>query len=95
MATKDQDAKKKAATKKKASTKSSKPKASSAKAKPFMGKADEEANLTQDEVAELYQKLLDERARVVRGLDKHLGEAVTDIDPLADEVPHHAGSLVQ
>jgi len=49
-------------------------------------KAHSLAKLTKTQVKELYEKLLEERARVLRGLDKHLGEAVTDIDPLADEV---------
>lgn len=52
----------------------------------FSPRAHEEAQLTKTQVSELFQKLVDERARVLRGLDKHLGEAVTDIDPLADEV---------
>lgn len=52
----------------------------------FSPRANEEAQLTKTQVTELFQKLIDERARVLRGLDKHLGEAVTDIDPLADEV---------
>jgi DnaK suppressor protein len=52
----------------------------------FSPKAHEEAQLSKTQVSDLFQKLVDERARVLRGLDKHLGEAVTDIDPLADEV---------
>lgn len=52
----------------------------------FSPRAHEEAQLTKTQISELFQKLVDERARVLRGLDKHLGEAVTDIDPLADEV---------
>ena len=52
----------------------------------FSPKAHEEAQLTKTQVTDLFQKLVDERARVLRGLDKHLGEAVPDIDPLADEV---------
>lgn len=52
----------------------------------FEAKAHSLAKLTKKQVKELHEKLIEERARVLRGLDKHLGEAVTDIDPLADEV---------
>jgi len=74
---------------KKATTKSTKTEPEEAAKRPapaFKPKADEDAGLEDDQVLELYQKLVEERARVLRGLDKHLGEAVTDIDPLADEV---------
>ncbi|MEM1032792.1 MAG: hypothetical protein AAGN82_20775 [Myxococcota bacterium] len=85
---------KKAATKKKAAGSSSSEEATSSKedgkpsrpAPAFKPRADEDAGLDDDQMLELYGKLIDERVRVLRGLDKHLGEAVTDIDPLADEV---------
>jgi len=74
---------KKATTKKTTSTAK---KEDAPKAPAFKPKADEDAGLDEEQILELYQKLKDERIRVLRGLDKHLGEAVTDIDPLADEV---------
>ncbi len=78
--------KSKKATTKKTEAKDEAPKAETPKRLTFTPKADEDAGLEEEQVLELFQKLQDERVRVLRGLDKHLGEAVTDIDPLADEV---------
>lgn len=75
-----------AKTKSKKATTNNSAKAEAPKPPAFKPKADEDAGLEDDQVLELFQKLQDERVRVLRGLDKHLGEAVTDIDPLADEV---------
>jgi DnaK suppressor protein len=49
-------------------------------------KADPDANLSKEQVKELHDKLIAERKRVAMGLEKHLEEAVTDTEPLADEI---------
>ena len=77
-------------TTKKASARKSKsgtaPKSQRKAARRPVAKADPDANLTKEQVKELHQKLLDERKRVAIGLEKHLGEAVTDTEPFADEI---------
>jgi DnaK suppressor protein len=44
------------------------------------------AKLTKSEVQSLYQKLIDERNRVLSGFDRHVSEALEDGDVLADEI---------
>ena len=45
-----------------------------------------DAQLTKQEVGALYQKLIDERNRVLSGFDRHVSEALEDGDVLADEI---------
>lgn len=49
-------------------------------------RAHEDAKLTKAEVQALYQKLIDERNRVLNGFDRHVSEALEDGDVLADEI---------
>jgi DnaK suppressor protein len=49
-------------------------------------RAHPDAKLTKAEVATLYQKLIDERNRVLSGFDRHVSEALEDGDVLADEI---------
>lgn len=48
--------------------------------------AHQDAGLNKTQLKGLYEQLLKERERVAEGLDRHLSEAVLDIDQLADEV---------
>ena len=52
----------------------------------FEPRAAEEAELSKKQVQQLYEKLLAERARVLHGHDEHLNDAISDIDPLSDEM---------
>lgn len=45
-----------------------------------------DAKLTKSEIGSLYQKLIDERNRVLSGFDRHVSEALEDGDVLADEI---------
>ncbi|MDQ3037567.1 MAG: TraR/DksA C4-type zinc finger protein [Myxococcota bacterium] len=45
-----------------------------------------DAKLTKSEISSLYQKLIDERNRVLSGFDRHVSEALEDGDVLADEI---------
>ncbi len=49
-------------------------------------RAHPDAKLAKAEVQVLYQKLVDERNRVVSGFDRHVSEALEDGDLLADEI---------
>lgn len=49
-------------------------------------KAHPDAKLGKTEVQNLYQKLVDERNRVLSGFDRHVSEALEDGDVLADEI---------
>lgn len=49
-------------------------------------RAHPDAKLTKTEMATLYQKLVDERNRVLSGFDRHVSEALEDGDVLADEI---------
>ncbi len=76
------------ATKKTATKKTTK---SKAKAKPeaapeFEPQAHPDAKLSKKQVQQLYQKLLSERARVMQGLGEHLSDAISNVDPLSDEM---------
>ncbi len=63
-------------TKKKATTKQPK----------FEPRAHPDAQLTKKQIKELYDKLISERARVEEGLGVHLSDAISDVDPLSDEM---------
>src|SRR5690349_1249280 len=45
-----------------------------------------DAKLTKTEIGTLYQKLIDERNRVLSGFDRHVSEALEEGDVLADEI---------
>lgn len=49
-------------------------------------KAHPDAKLGKTEIQNLYQKLVDERNRVLSGFDRHVSEALEDGDVLADEI---------
>jgi DnaK suppressor protein len=49
-------------------------------------RAHPDAKLSEQEVQILYQKLIDERNRVLSGFDRHVSEALEDGDVLADEI---------
>jgi DnaK suppressor protein len=49
-------------------------------------RAHPDAKLSKAEVSGLYQKLIDERNRVLSGFDRHVSEALEDGDVLADEI---------
>ena len=49
-------------------------------------KAHPDAKLNKGEVGSLYQKLIDERNRVLSGFDRHVAEALEEGDVLADEI---------
>lgn len=49
-------------------------------------KAHPDAKLNKSEVGSLYQKLIDERNRVLSGFDRHVAEALEEGDVLADEI---------
>lgn len=69
---------------------SEKPLGTMANAKPIPDvsqvRAHPDAKLTKTEMATLYQKLIDERNRVLSGFDRHVSEALEDGDVLADEI---------
>lgn len=52
----------------------------------FEPKAHQDAGLNKTQMKGLYEQLIKERERVAEGLERHLNEAVLDIDQLADEV---------
>ena len=58
------------------------------KANPDAGavRAHPDAKLSPKEVNSLFQKLVDEKTRVVTGFDRHVQEALSDDDVLADEL---------
>lgn len=56
------------------------------KPRPPAPKADPDSELSKEQIKELHVKLGTERKRVALGLEKHLDEAVTDTEPLADEI---------
>lgn len=58
------------------------------KANPDAGsvRAHPDAKLSPKEVQSLFQKLVDEKTRVVSGFDRHVQEALSDDDVLADEI---------
>ncbi len=45
-----------------------------------------DSKLTKKQVQSLYEKLLDERDRVMQGLGEHLSDAISNVDPLSDEM---------
>lgn len=45
-----------------------------------------EAKLTQKEIVSLFNKLIEEKSRVINGFDRHVQEALSDDDVLADEI---------
>jgi DnaK suppressor protein len=49
-------------------------------------RAHPDAKLSKSEMSSLYQKLIDERNRVLNGFDRHVSEALEDGDVLADEI---------
>ena len=49
-------------------------------------RAHPDAKLSKAELSSLYQKLIDERNRVLSGFDRHVSEALEDGDVLADEI---------
>ncbi len=52
----------------------------------FEPKAHPDAKLTKKQVKTLYEKLLSERSRVMQGLGEHLSDAISNVDPLSDEM---------
>jgi len=64
-----------------------KKKSTKAKAAPkFEPRAHPDAKLTKKQVKSLYEKLLAERDRVMQGLGEHLSDAISNVDPLSDEM---------
>ena len=57
----------------------------SASAVEFTPRADPDSGLTPTQVKTLYEKLLDERERLMEGVRRHVGEAVADPTRLPDE----------
>ena len=49
-------------------------------------KAHVDAGLTKKQVQTLYEKLMSERDRVVQGHGAHLSDAISNVDPLSDEM---------
>ena len=52
----------------------------------FKPRAHEDATINKKQVEFLYERLLHERSRVMAGLDEHLSDAISNIDPLSDEM---------
>ncbi len=52
----------------------------------FEPKADPDAKLTKPQLKKLHQKLLEEKRRVMEGMERHMQEATTDSDTLTDEL---------
>jgi DnaK suppressor protein len=52
----------------------------------FVPRSHPDAELTPRQTQALYEALLAERERLLRGIGEHLGDAITNIDPLADEM---------
>ncbi|MEM6961601.1 MAG: TraR/DksA C4-type zinc finger protein [Myxococcota bacterium] len=52
----------------------------------FKPQADPDSELTQVQIEALYEQLTRERVRVTEGMDARMSEAISDVDPLADEV---------
>lgn len=52
----------------------------------FKPTASEDAELSDKELSVLYEGLLEERHRVMLGLGEHLSDAISNIDPLSDEM---------
>ena len=72
---------------KKASAKSKNKAPSSSGSKPsFEPKAHPDAELTKKQVKDLYEKLIAERDRVIQGHGAHLSDAISNVDPLSDEM---------
>jgi DnaK suppressor protein len=53
---------------------------------PSQLRAHPDAKLSQKELGQLFAKLREERARVIGGFEKHVQEALSDDDVLADEI---------
>ena len=61
--------------------------ASSTSSKPQIEpKAHPDSGLTKKQVKTLYEKLLSERDRVIQGHGAHLSDAISNVDPLSDEM---------
>ncbi len=58
----------------------------SPKAPPFEPQAHPDAKLTKKQVKALFETLLSERDRVMQGLGEHLSDAISNVDPLSDEM---------
>ena len=52
----------------------------------FVPRAHEDADLTQKQLGALYEALLEKRASVLKGLGEHLNDAISNVDPLSDEM---------
>jgi DnaK suppressor protein len=52
----------------------------------FEPKADAEAGLTKAQLKKLHQLLIEERDRVMNGMDRHMQEATNETDTLTDEL---------
>lgn len=61
-------------------------KTSTPKVPKFEPQADPDAKLTKKQLKGLFDKLIAERNRVTQGLDEHLADAISNTDPLSDEM---------
>ncbi len=61
-------------------------KKSATKADAFEPRADPDAKLTKKQVKALYEALLEKRDQVMQGLGEHLSDAISNVDPLSDEM---------
>ncbi|MCB9620870.1 MAG: TraR/DksA C4-type zinc finger protein [Sandaracinus sp.] len=52
----------------------------------FEPKSHEDAKLSKKQTKQLFDLLVAERERVLKGLGEHLGDAISNIDPLSDEM---------
>lgn len=88
---------KKAAAKKAPAKKATSKRGSAKKAAPkktqgptgeftFVPRAHEDAELNKKQLTALYEALLEKRTSVLKGLGEHLNDAISNVDPLSDEM---------
>ncbi len=52
----------------------------------FVPRAHEDAELSKKDLTGLYEALLEKRTSVLKGLGEHLNDAISNVDPLSDEM---------
>lgn len=75
------------ASKKKTTKKASNVTAKKPATKPqFEPKAHPDSKLSKKQIKDLYTKLVEKRDAVMQGLGEHLSDAISNVDPLSDEM---------
>ncbi|MEO0326647.1 MAG: TraR/DksA C4-type zinc finger protein [Myxococcota bacterium] len=77
---------KKAPAKKAAKKRPAAKKAAAAGEFAFEPRAHEDAELSKKQLLALYEALLEKRGSVLKGLGEHLNDAISNVDPLSDEM---------